>query len=183
MADPLAQAAGRVDTWPVDALASAFRDAVRGPKNSDALRVVWNDRGAQLMLYVDSLLVRVVETMLVVAVDTETVEFGRAPLIVRFVFGADSDMATLVAATDETAHGHPVIAARWGELFRSVIWAALVRLVVTLAGKGGLQARSISLGEDQLTVRSDAPASIRQLAQEHVRAGRPGKPPQASGVS
>jgi hypothetical protein len=183
MADTSAQAPGRVDTWSVDTLASAFRDAVRGSMDSDALHVVWNDRGAQLLLYVDSLLVRVVKTMLVVAVDTETVEFGRAPLIVRFVFGADSDPATLVAVTDETAHGHPVIAARWGELFRSVIWAALVRLLVAQAAKGGLRPFSISLHEDQLKVRSEAPVPIRPLAQEHVRAQASGQPLQAGDQS
>ncbi len=64
-----------------------------------------------------------------VAVDTESAEFGVAPLIVRFAFGSDGGPTSLIAATDASALGHPQVAARWGDLFRDVIWAAIARLV------------------------------------------------------
>lgn len=177
MTDARSQAVGRVDITSIDALTAALIAAVCGPNGSGAQQVVWSDRGSQLLLHVDSLQVRLVNTMLVVAIDTETVEFGKAPLIVRFIFGTDKDPAALVASTDETAHGHPVIAARWGELFRSVVWAAVVRLSVAQATKGGLQPRSISLREDHIAFGSDEPVSVRQLADEHRRARLASAPP------
>jgi hypothetical protein len=101
-----------------------------------------------------------------VAVDTESAEFGVAPLIVRFVFGTDKGPASLIAATDDRAFGHPQVAARWGDLFRDVIWAALTRLIeVRSAGQApaGLQ-----FGPDGLQLSVQTPFSTVDLAVNHV---------------
>src|SRR6185312_2434993 len=102
----------------------AFQDAVCGPSHPGSATVIWSDGGAQILLHVGQLQAITQGSVLVVAVDTESAEFGVAPLVVRFVFGSEQDPGFLIAATDETALGHPQVAARWGELFRDVIWAA-----------------------------------------------------------
>jgi hypothetical protein len=153
-----------------DGIAQAFRDALCGPANVGSPQVVWADGGDRIVLLVDRLQVRTSGSVLVVAVDTESDEFGGAALIARFVFGTEQDPAMLVAATDAAPLGHPEVAARWGELFRSVIWAAFARLVEVTAG--GKQPGRIRLHDGGLDVTVQERASIRDLAHAHFRQER-----------
>jgi hypothetical protein len=87
--------------------------------------------------------------------------------VVRFAFGADKGAASLVAATDASALGHPDVAARWGDLFRDVVWAALVRLV-EVTGDGS-PAAAIRVGHDRIVLSFDKPFSLVDLAHAHVQ--------------
>ena len=152
------------------ALAQALRDALCGPSHAGEPAVVWEDRGSQMLVHVASLQVQTLEQALVVGVDTETAEFGRAPLIVRFVFGTARDPATLVASSDETVHGPPLLAARWGSLFRDVVWTVIVRLADAHATERGLQARTISILGDHLRFTAEPVTDIQPLAVAHRNA-------------
>jgi hypothetical protein len=167
MAGPSAKQGESALSLSLEALAAAFRDALCGPKHLGSPEVVWSDGGSQVVLHVGKLQVRTVQTALVVAVDTESSEFGVAPLVVRFVFGKESGPASLVAATDETALGHPQVAARWGPLFRDVVWAAFARQVELAVG--GQRPAGISVGRSGLQLAVDKPVSIVELAGAHVR--------------
>lgn len=134
----------------VDALAATLRDALTGPDHIGARTIVWSDRGSQLVLELDSLQVRTVEDVVVISIDTESIEFGVAPLIVRFSMARAGDDASLVATTDETALGHPVVAATWGRLFRDVVWSALVRLHIARSEVAGMRPHTISVGDGHL---------------------------------
>ena len=173
-----------------DTITKAFQDAVCGPAHLGSPEVIWSDGGAQILLYAAKLRAITQGNVLIVAVDTESAEFGVAPLIVRFVFGSEQEPAFLVAATDETALGHPQVAARWGDLFRDVIWAAFARLAqVSAAGKTPAGLRLSPAG---LELATDEPVPVVQVAREHVddlvRRGlrqaptrRPSVPPSSSG--
>lgn len=169
MSNPSAAADARQSDMPLDAVTGALRDALTGPRNAGAPVVIWSDRGSQVVLHVGKLQLRVLDSAVVVAVDTESVEFGVAPLIVRFVFGGQDDPASLVAATDESALGHPAVAARWGTLFREVIWAALVRLSVSHATSHGLAPASLEITPDRLRFAAGPEVPVRDLAEQHVR--------------
>ncbi|HEX5089105.1 MAG TPA: hypothetical protein VFV89_14955 [Nocardioides sp.] len=157
-------AVGRVSTA---VLASSFRDALTGPKHVGSPEVVWTDGGSQIVLHVGKLQVRTVDSTVVVAVDTESEEFGVAPLMTRFVFGAERGPASLVAATDARALGHPQVAARWGELFRDVVWAAFARLVEVVGD--GRTPVAIRVGSDQLEIAFEKPVSVVSLATTHLQ--------------
>jgi len=88
--------------------------------------VVWDDSGDQTLVHLDSVVLRLLANSLVVSVDLETVETGRAPLIVVFAFGTERDPAGLVATTDALARGNAMLAARWGRVLQETIWAALI---------------------------------------------------------
>lgn len=149
-----------------DAITKAFQDAVCGPAHLGSPEVIWSDGGAQILLHAAKLRAITQGNVLIVAVDTESAEFGVAPLIVRFVFGSEQEPAFLVAATDETALGHPQVAARWGDLFRDVIWAAFARLAeVSAAGKTPAGLRLSPAG---LELTTDDPVPVVQAAREHV---------------
>jgi hypothetical protein len=154
------RAAERVST---ETLARWLRDAITGPDHAGAPVVVWEDRGAQLLLHVGKLQVRTLEHTLVVAIDTETAELGRTPLVVRLVFGSGRDPASLVAATDELVQGDPRIAGRWGPPLRDVIWAAIVRLSDAHASKHDLSARSLSILDDHLRLTAETPVDLDTL--------------------
>jgi len=139
-----------IESFSIEDFAAAIRDAITGPQHRGAPVVMWRDRGSDLLVHVAKLQVRLLANTIVVAVDTQSAEFQVAPVIVRFVFGGENDAASLVAATDEAALGHPSIASRWGELFRSVVWAALVRLAVTQANRRGMEPSSLLVDEGGL---------------------------------
>jgi len=181
MSNPSAASAdARQDDVPIDRVTGVIRDALTGPGHVGAPAVIWSDRGSQLVLHVGKLQLRAVENTLVVAVDTQSEEFGVAPLIARFVFGGRDDPASLVAATDDSALGHPAIAARWGKLFRDVLWAALVRLSVSHADGHGLTPMSLEIAPEWLRFTAGPQVSVRDLAEQHVRrlraAGEPQNP-------
>jgi hypothetical protein len=167
---PTAAVSAVGDRLTIEAVTAAMRDALCGPANLGEPAVIWSDRGSQLILHVGKLQLRLQDSAVVVAVDTESAEFGVAPLIVRFVFGGAGDPASLVAATDETALGHPGVAARWGQLFRDVIWAAIVRLAASRADAVGLQPAAITVRPDHLHLVAEARAPIQELALAHVQA-------------
>ncbi|MFI5706616.1 hypothetical protein [Kribbella sp. NPDC051620] len=178
MSDVFAAGAdARRDELRVDVVTAALQNALTGSRNAGASAVVWSDRGSQIVLHVGKLQLRALQNTIVVAVDTESAEFGVAPLIVRFVFGGRQDPASLVAATDEGALGHPAIAARWGTLFRDVIWAALVRLLVSHADSHGLAPASVEIGPDRFLFGARQEVSVRELAEQHHRA-RPTEVPE-----
>ncbi|MEV6415810.1 hypothetical protein [Kribbella sp. NPDC051718] len=160
------------DELRVDVVTAALQSALTGPRNVGASAVVWSDRGSQIVLHVGKLQLRALENTLVVAVDTQSAEFGVAPLIVRFVFGGREDPASLVAATDEGALGHPAVAARWGTLFRDVVWAALVRLLVSHADSHGLAPASVEIGPERFLFAAEPEVSVRELAEQHHRGRR-----------
>lgn len=149
-----------------DAITKAFQDAVCGPSHLGAPEVIWRDGDSRILLHVGKLRAVVAGSALVVAVDTESAELGVQPLIVRFVFGSEGEPGFLVAATDATALGHPQVAARWGELFRDVIWAAFARLVeVSAAGRATSGAR---LTDHGLELTLKPPVRLGDLARTHI---------------
>jgi hypothetical protein len=163
-----AQGSASIERLQLDGLQTALRDALTGPRHRGQPFVVWSDQDSEILLLVDRLQVRTVQRTVVVAVDTESAEFGPAPLIVRFVVGMPDDPAPLVAATDEGALGHPAVAARWGGLFRDVVWAAIVRLSVASAERKDMRPAAILVNSDRLGFVARPHVSLRDAALEHA---------------
>ncbi len=160
------------DRLSAEALSAALKDALTGAQNAGKDAVLWEDRGAQILMHVGSLAVRFLENTIVVAIDTETAEFGLAPLIVRFQLGSRQDPAGLVASTDARVLGHPAVAARWGSLYRGVVWSALLRLVDHHATERGVLPHAISLLGDHIRITTTKPFVLREIALRQLRASR-----------
>jgi len=161
----------------VDALSQRLREALTGSAHAGEPSVLWEDRGSRVLLHVATLQVHSLDHALVVEIVTETAELGPAPLIVRLVFGGGRDPASLVASSDEEVHGDPLVAARWGPLFRSVIWSAIVRLSEAHADERGMQSRTISILGDHLRFTAQPVAFVPALAEarrQRIAAG-PGR--------
>ena len=113
--------------------------ALAGGANPDASErtriktVLWRDLDDEVLVHLDSVVVRFVARYAIVSVDLETEQTGRASLIVTLAFGAPEDAAGLVAATDALPRGNPVLAARWGRVLQEIVWTALLDVARTHA--------------------------------------------------
>jgi hypothetical protein len=91
--------------------------------------VIWVDAGDELLVHLDSIRVRLLDRIIAVSIDLECDQTGRTPLICVFATGAADDPAGLFCATDELPRGNVLLAARWGDVVQSAVWASLLGLV------------------------------------------------------
>jgi hypothetical protein len=89
-------------------------------------KVIWVDKGDEVLVHLDSITTRVLDRMLLVSVDLETDQTGRATLVVPFAVGGGGDPAGLIAVTDELPRGNGLLASRWGEAVQAAVWATLL---------------------------------------------------------
>ena len=138
--------------------------SVGGVPSGPASRVVWVDGGDEALVHLDSLTTKIVGSTLVVSLDLETDQTGRAPVIVRFALGDGSDPAGLVAATDEVAGGHPLLVSRWGEAVTAAAWSALAGLGADHAGQRGGVAGHLTIDSGHLVLRARTPIMLQRNA-------------------
>lgn len=116
--------------------------------------VVWVDGGDEALVHLDSVNCRAVGTTLVVSVDLETDETGRAPVIVRFAMGRPDDPSGLVCATDEVPHGAPALVSRWGDAVQAALWSSLLNLALDHAAERDTAPAAIGIEDGQLVFRT-----------------------------
>lgn len=142
-------------------LAGTPADGSALPEGPTPQKVIWVDAGDEALVHLDSTSVRISGKTLLVSVDLETDQTGRAPVIVAFALTDGSDGAGLVATTDEVPHGHPLLASRWGSCVRASVWNSLLGIAEDHAAKKGLVAASITALQGQIRVGADAPLNVR----------------------
>ena len=121
---------------------------------AEARRVVWVDAGDEVLVHLDSIQVRLLNRAIVVSVDLETDQTGRAPLICSFALGSQRDKAGLIATTDELPHGNAQLAARWGRVLQSALWGSLLALAREHAAERGEDAHAIHVMPGNLQLKA-----------------------------
>jgi len=96
--------------------------------------IVWVKDGDEVIVWLDSLSVRLDPGAVRVRVDLETEQTGRAPQDVVIAVAEPSASPSLLAVTDETARGDTRLAARWGQTLQDAIWGMLLELADDAAG-------------------------------------------------
>jgi hypothetical protein len=96
--------------------------------------IVWVKDGDEVVVWLDSLSVRLEPGAVRVRVDLETEQTGRAPQDVVIAVAEPSAPPSLAAVTDETARGDARLAARWGQTLQEAVWGALLELADDAAG-------------------------------------------------
>jgi hypothetical protein len=129
-------------------------------------KVVWVDGGDEALVHLDSLTSRIRGRTLVVSLELETDQTGRAPVIVRFALGGPDEPAGLLAATDTVAHGHPILVSRWGAAVQAAVWSSLVALGADHAGQRGGVAGGLAIGEGRLVLRARTPIRLERVDTE-----------------
>jgi len=121
------------DTFNEQSLASALSQHLAGNAANGAgilatgaKAVIWIDRGDEVLVHLDSVRTKINDRLLLVSVDLETDQTGRASLIVALALGNATDPAGLIASTDELPRGNGMLAARWGKALQNAVWGSLL---------------------------------------------------------
>lgn len=145
--------------------------AAAGPRT-----VLWDDFGDQVLVYLDAVTVRLIKRLIFVSTDFECEQTGRAPLIVTFALGSVQDGAGLVATTDEAPRGHPLLAGRWGAIYRETVWAALLATARQHAGERGKVALGIHVLDGHLRLGAAPALALGAAALKTLAPAVPGTP-------
>jgi hypothetical protein len=156
------------DTLTEADLTVRIRSALTGPNlTQPGEAIIWQDAGDEVLVHLSTLQIRLVPPAAFAAIDLESDQTGRGTLIVRFVFGKDP--AGLFATTDEVVRGHPQLAARWGPIFRDLIWCALTRLSSDHAAERGLAPLQLSITSGNLQFHASKSLSLPDRVNQIVK--------------
>jgi hypothetical protein len=114
-----------------------------------------------VVVHLDSVQVRLVTGSLLVSVDLETDQTGRATLVTAFALGAATDPAGLTAVTDDLPKGLGALSARWGKTLQAAIWASLLGLAQDAAAQQGGAPIGLAVTQGSLTVIAGTPLSAQ----------------------
>jgi hypothetical protein len=123
-------------------------------------KVIWIDGGDEVLVHLDSIQIRILDRMVLISIDLESDQSGRSPLIVSFALGNATDLAGLVAVTDEYPRGDGSLTARWGEAVQAALWSTLLGIAQDHAAERGTTPLGISAASGALTLHADAPVEV-----------------------
>jgi hypothetical protein len=119
-------------------------------------RVVWVDEGDEALVHLDATAVRLVDAAVLVQVELETDQTGRAPLVVALAVGGGDDM-DLLATTEARARGPEALVSRWGRISQDAVWASLLAMADERTPERGLAAVGIGVMDGTLAIAYGAP--------------------------
>lgn len=137
-------------------LAGASADASQ-LGNISTVTIVWVEHGDEVVVHLDSVQVRLLPGSLLVSVDLETDQTGRATLVTAFALGGPGDPAGLTAVTDDLPRGLGTLAARWGKILQLAVWAAILGFAQDSAAQQGGAPIGLAVGQGVLSVVAGTP--------------------------
>lgn len=149
-------------------LAGAPADGSSAPLSPPSGPVVWVDGGDEVLVHLESTQVRIQGESVLVSVDLETDQTGRQPLIVAFSLSTGADGAGLVATTDELPRGNGLLAARWGKVVQSAMWASLLKMSQQHAFERQRAPLGLTVSGGKLNFHAGAPLVAASQAQVHA---------------
>jgi hypothetical protein len=120
-----------------------------------------------VLVHLDSAKTRIVGQTLLVSVDLETDQTGRAPVIVAFALGGPDDRGGIVATTSDVPYGHPQLVSRWGAVVQQAMWSSLLGLAEDHAFERGLAASRLGIADGRIALEASEP--LRVLSRDTVR--------------
>jgi hypothetical protein len=122
-------------------------------EGSGTRAVVWVDHGDEVVVHLESLKATTAAGALLIAVDLETDETGRATLVVPFAPGNNAD-DELTLVTEQLPRGNADLAARWGHILQEALFSALQDLARVHAAERNAVAKALVLDGSVLSFRS-----------------------------
>ncbi len=121
---------------------------------STPTRVIWVDHGNEVLIHLDSTVVRILDRMVLVSVDLETDQTGRSPLVCSFAVSGAGELGGLAATTDELPRGLGALASAWGQQLQSAVWSTLMGVVNDHAAERSLTPRALSASAGTLSLNA-----------------------------
>jgi hypothetical protein len=156
-------------TNPIDEAGLAAQISGRLPGNSadgsllvnvNPTTIIWVEQGDEVVVHLDSVQVRLLPGSLLVSVDLETDQTGRATLVAAFALGSAGDPAGLTAVTDDLPRGLGPIAARWGRTLQLAVWAAVLGFAQDSATQQGGAPIGLAARQGTFTVLTGTALSV-----------------------
>jgi hypothetical protein len=122
--------------------------------------ILWIDNGDEVLVHLDSLRTAILDGMILVSIDLETDQTGRATMVVPFAVGKPGDPAGLVAVTEEFPRGNGVLASRWGSVIQAAAWSSLLSLANDHASERFASPLGIAAQKGSLSLQAGAPLRI-----------------------
>lgn len=119
-------------------------------------KVIWVDHGNEVLVHLDSTMVRILDRMVLVSVDLETDQTGRTPLVCSFAVSGEGEFGGLIATTDDLPRGLGTLASAWGQQLQTAVWSSLIRLANDHAAERSLTPRAISARAGKLSLHAGA---------------------------
>jgi hypothetical protein len=116
--------------------------------------VIWVDHGNEVLVHLESTVVRILDRTVLVSVDLETDQTGRTPLVCSFAVSGAEELGGLVATTDTLPRGSGMLAACWGQQLQSAVWSSLMGLVNDHADERNLTPLALSATAGQLSLNA-----------------------------
>jgi hypothetical protein len=126
-----------------------------------ATAVVWVEAGSEVLVYLDSVKVRIAGNVLAVSIDLDSDQTGRTPLIVTLALGGTADPVGMLAVTDDLPRGNGLLAARWGGSVTSAVWGALLALLRDFAAERRLSPVGICISGAALQLVAGDPIAVQ----------------------
>jgi hypothetical protein len=133
------------------------------PPEQPPAQVIWVDQGDEVLVHLDSIRARVLDRLLLVSLDLEADETGRASLVVPLALGKAADPAGLVAVTDDYPRGNGVLASRWGNAVQAAVWSSVLALANEHAAERGAAPLAISASAGAITLQAGPRLSVAPL--------------------
>ena len=105
----------------------------------DAPAVVWADDGAEVVVHVAQVDVRLTDGWLLVRVPLETRETGKADVRCVFFLGRDGRGDGMAASCTVDPRAHPTLVGRWGDTLLAAVWSGVQDVL-----EGALQAATVT---------------------------------------
>lgn len=126
--------------------------------------VIWIDNGDEVLVHLDSVRTTILDGMILVSVDLESDQTGRATMVVPFAVGKPGDPAGLVAVTEEFPRGNGVLASRWGSAIQAAAWSSLLSLAADHASERFAAPLGIVAQKGIVSLQAGAPIRITGVA-------------------
>jgi hypothetical protein len=110
-----------------NALAAAFTNEL-GAGSGGGDPVIWAAQGSEVIVYPDSVDVRLRPGLLRASVDLASDDTGRVTQPVELALAYPGEAPNFTATAELAPAGDPIIAGRWGRLVQNAVWSAVLNL-------------------------------------------------------
>lgn len=99
--------------------------------------VVWHDADAEAIFHTQLTRVRVIDGVVLVGIQLETIETGPSSVAVPFAVGLRNRLTGMLMTSERKPRGQPLLVDRWGDSAIAVAYGALVEAANDIAGLQG----------------------------------------------
>jgi hypothetical protein len=139
-------------------------------RKKGAERILWRNRGGEVLVHLDRTRLRVMDGFLLVALTLETAETGPQELTVPFALGTEKRLSGMLAVSERRPRGHLALVETWGEGVIATAWRAVLEVADVVSALLGSDERGRPLRAGALVAQPGVLAVVPQAMHLYERA-------------